>query len=99
MSDKPMTIKVGRIRATVWTNQSEARQWHTVTFSRLYKDKEGKWQDGVSFSRDDLPLLMKAADQAHTFLYQHEAESTPGDERDPGIPPAPYDTTPPQRSR
>ena len=75
MPNKPVNeFKVGRVRAAVWANESEAGPWHSVTFSRLYKDKDGNWKDSTSFSRDDLPLLMKAADQVHTFLYQQTAE-------------------------
>ena len=73
MSDKRSPVhevKVGRVRAAVWANEGEDGTWHTVTFSRLYKDKEGRWQDSGSFSREDLPLLIKAADQAHTWLYR-----------------------------
>ena len=75
MTNKPVNeFKVGRVRAAVWANESENGVWFSVSFSRLYKDKDGNWKDSTSFSRDDLPLLMKAADQAHTFLYQHAAE-------------------------
>ena len=63
-------VKVGRVRATVWANDSDGCPRHSVKFSRLYKDKEGKWQDADIFSREELPLLIKAADQAHTWLYQ-----------------------------
>ena len=82
MSNKPVKeFKVGRIRAAVWANEAEAGTWRTVSFSRLYKDEEGKWKDSTSFSRDDLPLLMKAADMTHTFLYQtppvEDGEQTP----------------------
>lgn len=80
MSDKPITFKVGRVRAAVWTNESEKGRWHSVSFSRLYKDKDGNWQDATRFSREDLPLLIKAADQAHTYLYQGQAGGETADE-------------------
>jgi hypothetical protein len=70
-------VKFGRVRATVWANEGEAGIWHTVKFSRLYKDKEGKWQDADGFSREDLPLLIKAADQVHTFLFQAVGRDEP----------------------
>jgi hypothetical protein len=70
-------VKFGKIRAAVWANEMESGIWHSVTFSRLYKDKEGKWQDSDSFSREDLPLLIKAADQVHTFLYQRASREEP----------------------
>jgi hypothetical protein len=78
--EKPVNFKVGRVRASVWKNESDAGPWYSVSFSRLYKDKEGKWQDGTSFSREDLPLLIKAADQAHTHLYQDRPEAGTADE-------------------
>lgn len=68
------SIKIGRIRAAIWENESEKGPWHSVTFSRLYKDEADAWKDSTSFSRDDLPLLMKVADQVHTFLYQKSPE-------------------------
>lgn len=79
--NKPINeFKVGRVRAAVWSNESESGIWHSVTFSRLYKDKEGNWKDSTSFSRDDLPLLVKAADQAHTFLYQQQSATSAEDD-------------------
>jgi hypothetical protein len=52
-----------------------------TTFSRLYKDGD-QWKDSASFGRDDLLLLAKLADAAHTWLYQSAGESRPPDEDD-----------------
>ena len=72
MKNKPQPvheIRLGAVRAAIWENQSDAgKTWHNVTFSRLYKDGED-WKSTDSFGRDDLPLLMKVADQAHTWFY------------------------------
>lgn len=73
--DKPVNFKVGRVRATVWTNESESGPWHSVTFSRLYKDKDGKWQNSTSFGREDLPLVIEAAAQAHSYLSGNQPEN------------------------
>ncbi len=71
MSNKPVAeVKFGRIRAAVWANEAEERTFYSVTFSRLYKDKDDQWKDSTSFSREDLPLLMKVADRAHSYLYE-----------------------------
>jgi hypothetical protein len=74
-------IKVGRVKAAIWAHESESGIRHSVRLSRLYKDKEGKWQDSEYFHRDELPLVMKAADLAHTWLYQpgsrEEEEAAP----------------------
>jgi hypothetical protein len=80
MPGKPVNFKVGPVRATVWANESETGTWFSVSFSRLYKDKDDKWQDSTSFSREDLPLLIKAADKAHTYLYEKHPELDPVDE-------------------
>jgi hypothetical protein len=66
--------RLGKIRAAVWGNETENGTRYNVTFSRLYKDEGGNWKDSTSFSREDLPLLMKVADQVHTWLYQQNGE-------------------------
>jgi hypothetical protein len=71
MSRPVHEVKVGAVRAAVWMNEGSNGSWPSVTFSRLFKDKTtGQWQDSQSFSREDLPLLIKAADQVHTYLYR-----------------------------
>jgi hypothetical protein len=99
MGEKPINFRLGRVRASVWSNESENGPWYSVSFSRLYKDKDGQWQDSTRFSREDLPLLMKAADQVHTFLYRQQTEETAGDEPGSDRSPDPYDATPPLQSR
>lgn len=62
-------IRLGRVRAAIWENESEQAVMHNATFSRLYKDGD-EWKDSTSFGRDDLPLLVKVADMVHTWIYQ-----------------------------
>ncbi|NLF73814.1 MAG: hypothetical protein GX575_32795, partial [Candidatus Anammoximicrobium sp.] len=33
-----------------------------------------QWKDSSSFGRDDLPLLVKVADQVHTWIFQQKPE-------------------------
>ena len=66
-------IRLGRIRAAIWANEGEGRVWHSVTVSRLYKDRD-EWKNSDSFSREDLPLVAKAVDKAHTWLYELKDE-------------------------
>lgn len=61
-------IRMGRIKATIWANESENGARYNVTFTRLYKDGD-QWKDSPSFGRDDLPLVAKLADQAHTWIF------------------------------
>ena len=44
---------------------------------RIYKDGE-TWKTSESFGREDLPLVAKVADMAHTWLYEHGNESENG---------------------
>ena len=60
-NQKPVDeIRIGRVKATIW---------HNVTFSRLYKDGD-QWKSTQSFGRNDLLVLAKVADQAHTRIFE-----------------------------
>ena len=73
-SDPPVkTFRLGRIKAAVWENESE-QKFYTVTFARTYVDEANNYHDSDSFGRDDLPLVAKLADQAHTFIFERLAE-------------------------
>jgi len=84
MSNKPVhEIRLGRIKAAVWENETQngAGQKvtrHNVTLTRLYKDGD-TWKDSSSFGRDDLPLVAKVADQAHSWIFQQRREPPPAD--------------------
>ena len=67
------TFRLGRIKAAVWENESDQRKFYNVTFARTYMDSDKKFHDADSFGRDDLPLVAKLADQAHTFIFERLA--------------------------
>jgi hypothetical protein len=62
------TIRIGRIKAAIWENSADQRTFYNVTFARAYLDEQKQWHDADSFGRDDLLLLSKLADQAHTYV-------------------------------
>lgn len=62
-------IRFGRIKATVWAHGSPNGLWYSVQACRVYKEGD-QWKQSDSFGRDDLPLVCKALDQAHTWIYQ-----------------------------
>jgi len=69
MAKKPVhEIRIGRIKATIWENETQNGTRHNVTVSRLYKDGD-EWKDSASFGRDDLPLVAKVADHAHSYIF------------------------------
>jgi hypothetical protein len=75
------TLRLGRIKAAVWENENERQKFYNVTFVRAYVDEGKNWHDSESFGRDDLLLLAKLADQAHTFICEQTsaAKAEPGE--------------------
>jgi len=70
MAKKPVhEIRVGRIKASIWENETENGSRHNVVIKRLYKDGDS-WKSTESFGRDDLPLVQKVADRAHDWIYE-----------------------------
>ena len=67
------TFRLGRVKAAVWENEAE-QKFYSVTFSRTYVDEANNYHDSDSFGRDDLPLVAKLADQAHTFIFERLSE-------------------------
>src|SRR5262245_3388310 len=76
-------IRMGRIRAAVWQNETENGTRHNVTISRLYKDGD-TWKDSTSFGRDDLPLVAKIADMAHSWIFEQANEKADASRRSDG---------------
>jgi hypothetical protein len=73
-STKPVhEIRMGRIKAAIWRNLTENGSMHNVTLSRLYHTDDG-WATTTSFGREDLPLVRKVADLAHTWIYEQAAK-------------------------
>ena len=74
---KPISeVRIGRVKAAIWPNETEGRTRHNVTFSRLYKDGD-EWKSTQSFSRNDLLLLAKVADQAHSRIFELQQAEEP----------------------
>lgn len=76
MANKPKNrVKVGRVVASIWENQSQNGARYSVTFQRLLR-RHGpdSWEFSGSFGRGELLSLAKAADQADTWIAPQEAE-------------------------
>jgi hypothetical protein len=66
-------FQLGSVCAAVWTNQNEKGEfWYNVTIARRYRDGD-EWKDSNSFSRDELPLVSKAADMAYSWIWDRLA--------------------------
>ena len=77
--EKPVNeVRFGAIKAAIWKNDTTGGVRYNVTFSRIYKDKEDdQWKSTDSFGRDDLLVLGKVADAAHTWIHQQAQEREP----------------------
>jgi len=70
MADKPIhEIRIGAVKALIWENHTDKGLRHNTTIERLYRD-DGEWKTTRSFGRDDLLVVGKIADQAHTWIHQ-----------------------------
>ena len=64
-------VRVGRIVAAVWENDTDQGRRHNVTLSRIYKRPNGdEWQRSESFGRDDLPIVEKVCDLAFRWIHE-----------------------------
>jgi hypothetical protein len=70
-------VRLGHTKAAVWKNETEAGVRYNVTFSRIYKDGDN-WKSTDSFGRDDLLVLGKVADQAHSWIFAQGQEEDNG---------------------
>ena len=70
-------VRLGRIKASIWENETTSGLRHSVTLRRLYVvEDEGRksWRSTDSLGRDDLLLAGKVLDQAHTWILGMGAE-------------------------
>ncbi len=62
-------IRIGAIKAAIWENETVNGIRHSVTFSRIYKEGD-QWKRTDNFRRDELLVLAKVADLAHTWIIE-----------------------------
>lgn len=67
--------RYGRLRATIWKQESDKGPWYTVVLTRSYQDQQGEWHSAQSFGRDDLLVVAKLCDQAHTWIHREMAKN------------------------
>ena len=66
------TVRIGAVKAAIWHNQAGDRTRYNVTFSKSYRDADGQWKTTLSFGRNDLLVLAKVADRAHSRIVDLE---------------------------
>ena len=83
-SKKPVSrISLYPVNAAIWRNEgSKGEAFYNVTFERSYKDDAGTWQSSANFSLNDLLLLAKVADRAHSEVYKLRANDRKAEQSD-----------------
>lgn len=66
-------VRLGAVKAAIWKNDTEKGVRYNVTFSRIYKDGDD-WKSTDSFGRDDLLVLAKVSDLAHSWIHEQSQE-------------------------
>lgn len=70
-------IRLGVVRAAIWRNELENGVRFNASFSRIYRDGD-QWKHTESFGRDDLLVLAKVADEAHSWIFAQVRETGAG---------------------
>ena len=63
-------VRLGSVKCAIWENKTDSGTRFNVTVSRIYKDGE-TWKSTESFGRDDLLVLAKVVDQAHSWIFEN----------------------------
>ena len=63
-------LRIGLIGASIWERTTLTGTFHSVSFERRYRDAAGNWQTTHSYDTDDLLVLAKLADQAHSRILE-----------------------------
>ena len=63
-------VRIGNVKAAIWQNHAGDRTRYNVTFSKSYRDADGQWKTIQSFGCNDLLVLAKVADRAHSRIFE-----------------------------
>ncbi len=69
MSEPVQVIRYGLVKCEIRTNKTRVGDRYSVTFSRLFKNGD-LWSESKQFGREDLLLVAKVADLAHSWIYE-----------------------------
>jgi hypothetical protein len=70
-------VRIGNIKAALWQNHTDNGTRFNVTFQRIYRDEQSKWQSTDSFGRDDLLVLARVAERAFDSIHELQQEREP----------------------
>lgn len=75
-------IQVGGVQIAIWKNEGENGPYFKAGSPELrYRDAEGNWNTGRSYSQRDLINLVKAAMMAHSEIGRLDRQNPEDDEQ------------------
>ena len=75
-TNKPAhTLRLGRVKATIWANETKYGMRFTVNFARTYKAQDGSLKSADSFDVQDLPLVEHLAGEALRWIAVRQADT------------------------
>ena len=63
-------VRIGLQSASIWENVTEKGAFYSVTFDRRYRDDKGELHSSTGYGLQDLLILAKLADLAHTKIIE-----------------------------
>lgn len=81
-NNKPIKkFSTGAIQVSVWLNKvmtnNMEKEFHTVSFERRYKDKDGSWKSTNSLNINDIPKAQVVLKKAYEFLVLKDPAEQP----------------------
>lgn len=76
-------IRMSNVTAAIWEKkQNDGRIAYSVSFQRSFTDEHGNWKNSDSFFPNDLLLVAKLANEAHSAIHRMRDANreTPSDE-------------------
>ena len=67
-------VRFGLIKACIWANTSKDGTRFSVTVNRLFKNGD-QWKEPSRFGRDDLLLVAKVVNEAHSWIYEQNTRA------------------------
>jgi hypothetical protein len=81
--NKPVhEVRIGTIKAAVWKNETDNGRYYSTSLQRSYKDGN-EWKHTDYFGRDDLLVVAKVADLAHTWICEQNQNQERAQDRNP----------------
>jgi len=68
------SFRYGNVSVAIWADNSPSGYFFNTTFARIFR-LDDTWGESASFEDRDLPNLMKAAADAHSWIHRQKAEA------------------------